>query len=295
MSEVLVTIGIPFLNSQNTLLDAIRSIFAQTYTNWELLLVDDGSSDSSLEIAKSINDSRVRVISDGKNKKLPARLNQIVKLAQGEYIMRMDADDICSPIRIQKQVEFLQAHSDVDVVGTSILYLNENRIPLGVSIMPTEHQDICKKPMRFFSLCHPSIMARKDWYQRNAYNETNLFAEDFELWLNSYETSKFSNIVEPYYFYVLGCEFNLRKQFIARKSTAKFIFERLKKTNLKKAILYWLQQYIKFAITAVMFGVGMKTKLIARRYQPITTQEKNRYQEMLDSIEQTPISTRSTI
>ncbi len=74
-----VSIGIPFYNNEQTLVDTIRSVFAQTYQGWELILVDDGSSDRSLEIARSVDDERVRVITDGQNKKLPARLNQIAQ------------------------------------------------------------------------------------------------------------------------------------------------------------------------------------------------------------------------
>jgi glycosyltransferase involved in cell wall biosynthesis len=72
-----MTIGIPFYNAEAYLGDAIRSIFAQTYHDWELILVDDGSTDRSLEIARAVRDPRVRVISDGQNRRLPYRLNQI--------------------------------------------------------------------------------------------------------------------------------------------------------------------------------------------------------------------------
>jgi len=81
-----VTIGLPFYNAEKYLTDAIRAVFAQTHQHWELILIDDGSTDGSLKIAKSVQDPRVRVYSDGKNKKLAARLNEITKLAKYEYI-----------------------------------------------------------------------------------------------------------------------------------------------------------------------------------------------------------------
>src|SRR5690554_4188978 len=89
-----VSIGIPFFNAEAYLLDAIKSVFAQTHQNWELILLDDGSTDRSLEIARSIDDPRVRVYSDGQNKHLAARLNEIARLARYEYLARMDADDL---------------------------------------------------------------------------------------------------------------------------------------------------------------------------------------------------------
>ena len=100
----LVTIAIPFYNPGPAFEDAIKSVFAQTYTNWELLLVNDGSTDDSLEKALAIKDSRVQVINDGKNLGLGARLNQIAQLASGEYLARMDADDIMHPERIENKL-----------------------------------------------------------------------------------------------------------------------------------------------------------------------------------------------
>ena len=97
----LISVGIPFYNSEKYLADAIKSVLAQTFQNWELILVDDGSTDNSLETAREFEkqDSRIRVISDGKNKKLPARLNQIIAESKGEYIARMDAESFAETNR----------------------------------------------------------------------------------------------------------------------------------------------------------------------------------------------------
>lgn len=104
----MITIGIPFYNAEAYLADAIKSVLAQTFKEWELILVDDGSSDNSLKIAKEFEkkDSRIRVISDGLNKKLPARLNQIINKARFNIIARMDADDLMDIERSEKQYFF---------------------------------------------------------------------------------------------------------------------------------------------------------------------------------------------
>src|SRR5215207_5701854 len=114
-----VTIGLPFYNAANTLASAVRSVFAQTYHDWELILVNDGSSDRSLEIADAVKDPRIRVMSDGRNKGLAARLNEITSSACGRYIARMDADDLMHPDRLARQVALLQTRPRVDVVGTA--------------------------------------------------------------------------------------------------------------------------------------------------------------------------------
>ena len=102
----MVTIGLPFYNAEKYLALAIESVLQQTYTNWELLLLDDGSTDNSLSIAQSYaqKDSRIKVISDGKNKNLATRLNELPSLAQGLYLARMDADDIMHSARIVKTI-----------------------------------------------------------------------------------------------------------------------------------------------------------------------------------------------
>ena len=123
----MVTIGLPFYNAEKYLALAIESVLQQTYTNWELLLLDDGSTDNSLSIAQSYaqKDSRIKVISDGKNKNLATRLNELPSLAQGLYLARMDADDIMLPARIERQLAVLKAHPEIDVLGTNAYIIND--------------------------------------------------------------------------------------------------------------------------------------------------------------------------
>ena len=106
----LISIGIPFYNAEKYLKFAIQSVIAQSYQNWELILVDDGSSDNSLEIAQdfALKDARIRVICDGKNRKLPYRLNQLILESKGDFIARMDADDIMHPDRLLIQLTYLK-------------------------------------------------------------------------------------------------------------------------------------------------------------------------------------------
>ena len=105
----LVYVGIPFYNAEKYLDYAIRSVLNQTYTNWKMTLIDDGSTDSSLALArKYTSDTRVKVISDGRNKGLVYRLNELVKLSDCKYFVRMDADDIMHPQRLEKQLRYLE-------------------------------------------------------------------------------------------------------------------------------------------------------------------------------------------
>jgi glycosyltransferase involved in cell wall biosynthesis len=195
-----VTIGLPFYNNQNTLKQAIQSVFAQDYQDWELILIDDGSKDNSLEIARSVLDPRVRVISDGTNKGLSARLNQIASIAEGRYLARMDADDIMHPERIKRQVYFLEKNPKVDIVGTGTYIIDKQSSVTGARGITSEKYD-CYRIFKSSLFIHPTILGRTEWFRQNPYSTTHLRAEDKELWIRTYNSSNFHIMHEPLFFY----------------------------------------------------------------------------------------------
>jgi len=198
-----ITIGIPFYNAELYLADAIRSIFAQTYQDWELILVDDGSTDRSLEIARSVKDRRVRVISDGQNKHLPYRLNQIAAEAKYDLIGRMDADDLISPERFEKEVLFLDNHPEIDLVTTGICSISNSKRPVGVR-SDSGDDSITGRTLVLgrHPICHAAILGRKSWFSRNRYDES-LEGGDYELWIRAFSKNdlKIHVIKEPLYYY----------------------------------------------------------------------------------------------
>ncbi|MEN8626679.1 glycosyltransferase family 2 protein [Psychrobacter proteolyticus] len=205
-NEKYISIGIPFYNAEKYLEDAICSILAQTHNYWELILIDDGSTDGSLEIAREFEkkDSRIRVISDGLNKKLPYRLNQIIDESQHGYIARMDADDLISSTRIETQFNYLYKNPTIDLVSTGILSLKNDLTLVGYRC--TSSQKIITKADAIVGttgIIHASIIAKKSWFNRNRYNENNSLAEDYELWLNAFLKNdlKVGFIEEPLYYY----------------------------------------------------------------------------------------------
>lgn len=197
-STSLISIGIPFYNAQQYLGYAIESVLSQTYENWELILVDDGSSDNSLAIANMYakEDSRIRVISDGLNKKLPARLNQLIDESKYKYIARMDADDIMHPERLEKQLSFLEVNKRYDLVSTGLVSIdNCNRVQ---GYRKVDHlYDRFSILKTSYPVVHPSVMARRSWFERNKYSEKYPRAEDFELWTRAISNKDFKMAVLP--------------------------------------------------------------------------------------------------
>lgn len=198
-----ITIAIPFYNAEHYLKDATKSVFAQTHKDWELILIDDGSTDNSLAIAKSINDPRVSVYSDGKNKKLAARLNEITHLAKFDFIARMDADDLMHPQRLEIQYNILKNNPDLDMVSTGV-YSVLNDLTLvgkrGSNFTNLSHEDIISKRE---GLIHASLLVKKNWYKNNFYDESLSIAQDLDLWLRSSKNDKLNavSIDKPLYIY----------------------------------------------------------------------------------------------
>jgi glycosyltransferase involved in cell wall biosynthesis len=194
MSDPLITIGLPLFNADRTLGEAIRSIRSQTYGHWELLIIDDGSSDRSPEVAieAQANDSRIRFSRDDRHIGLPGRLNQALGLARGELFARMDADDIAYPRRFERQVRFLRAHPDVDVVGSQMMIFGSDGTAKGVRRCRSTHAEICAHPQWGFRVFHPTWTGRTSWFARYGYRAG--YAEDQDLLLRAYRESRFANL-----------------------------------------------------------------------------------------------------
>ena len=162
----LVTICIPFYNCEKYLDFAIRSTLNQTYKNWELILLNDGSTDNSLYIAKKyLTDIRVKLHSDGINRGLVYRLNESIDLANGQFYARMDADDIMHPKRIEIEVEYLIKYN-VDIIGSSIYIIDNNNNIIGKRECNYNKltKDLILNGKRF---AHPTIMGKTRWFKEN--------------------------------------------------------------------------------------------------------------------------------
>jgi len=181
-----VTVLMPVYNGERYLREAIDSILSQTFRDFEFLIIDDGSTDSSVKIIQSYRDGRIRFIGNEMNIGLPSTLNKGIELASGEYIVRMDSDDISLPTRIEKQVRFMDNNPEVGVCGTWIKYIGVPRRPWRSSIykFPTKHKDIKSRLLFGSNFCHPSVIMRKSLVERFhlRYDPEHYYTEDYGLW-----------------------------------------------------------------------------------------------------------------
>lgn len=283
-----ISIGIPFFNAEKYLEDAIKSVLAQTFKNWELILVDDGSTDRSLEIAQSFVDPRIRIIADGCNRRLPYRLNQIINEAKYDLIARMDADDLMAVDRLEKQVKVLNENPEIDLVVTSLYSIGNKNEILGKRIF-SNHQMQPKEILQgLTNLLHPSLLARKAWCQRNLYQIDNCLAEDYELWLSAAIKNDFNYLVmqEPLYFY-REVE-NVKKEKMVRgyntqiKVIKKYYKNTISDIDKNKIILKF---QVKKIVVRILNFLNLMQVLQIRRITSVSDQDKDFYASQLKIIE----------
>lgn len=188
----LLTVAMPVFNAGIHLRLALLSVMNQTFENWELLLIDDGSTDASVDAVREIADSRVRIIHDGQNRGLAARLNEAIDLARGHFFARMDHDDISHPERFALQIQKLLSDPHFDLLGAQCLTISECNEILGVLPNAESHEDICARPWLGFYLPHPTWMGRTQWFRENRYASPGPYCcEDQELLLRTHANSRF--------------------------------------------------------------------------------------------------------
>ena len=194
-----VSVVLPVYNAETWLGAAMNSILAQTFTDFELLVHDDGSTDGSLAILQEFaaRDPRV-VLTSEPNKGLIAVLNQLIAAAQGDLIARMDADDIALPERFAKQVAWLDQNKEYVLLGSSTLMIDADGRPIGVNAAPQGHDTIDDNNLRGITAFeHPSVLMRRTAVlAAGGYHAAFPHAEDIDLWLRLAEVGRVENLAD---------------------------------------------------------------------------------------------------
>ena len=181
---------------ENVLRTAINSILNQTFKDFEFIIINDASENNAEEVILSYKDDRIKYYKNKKNLKVIKTLNKGLKLATGEYIARMDADDISFKKRFEKQVEFLDNNSDIGLVSSSCYMFPNKRIVTP----PNNHEDI-EKILKYSVNCivHPVVMFRRSLIEKYKlkYSLKHLHIEDYQLWIEMSKVTKIYSIAEP--------------------------------------------------------------------------------------------------
>lgn len=278
----LITIGIPVYNCKRFIVDAIKSVLNQSYNNFELIITDDGSTDNTVEEIKKFKDPRIKLIVDGINRGISYRLNQQIEMAKGEFFVRMDGDDLMFPDRVEKQINYLLEHPEIDVVGSSAVIIDDKNNILGI-------RERVKKVISINDLflstrfMHPTVVGRTQWFKKWKYREEFSGCEDFDLWIRSFNNSCFEEIKEPLMFYRDPLKFKL-KTYIIRKFRIIQCDWKLRKYMKGYRIFFYciLKVILTSIIACVLYIMGKDNFVIERRNRKI--KDEDLYKKILCSI-----------
>lgn len=188
-------------NGQDYLHAAMDSILNQTFGDFEFVIIDDGSKDRSIEIVQDYAKRDPRIVFEAReNKGLPAALNYAARMAKGEYLARMDPDDISLPTRFEKQIAFMREHPDVVNVGSRVILIDPYGVAYSVTDHPLVHEELDRDLLKGigWAIVHPVAFMRKTALEKAGwYNENYRTSQDMELWLRMAEIGRLANIAEP--------------------------------------------------------------------------------------------------
>lgn len=278
-----VTVAIPFHDEERHLGAAVRSVLAQTYRDFELLLVDDGSRDDSLRVARELaSDPRIRVISDGGRKHLPARLNEIVREARGELVARMDADDVMHPLRLEREISLIDA-TGADGVGTWAALVDEREEALAVveaSPRGATGADVLVRGL----VPHATLVAKTSWLRTVPYDETLTRAEDRDLWCRVVGRARIDVVPDVLYVVrVSTTEERFLGDYVRGQADLRRVVRRYGPETVGDVTTARLlgASLAKTAAMAVLHRAGLSARLVPRRGRPPTPRERERIAEAL--------------
>jgi len=210
---MMLTVTLPVYNAMPYLPAAVESVLNQSYRDFDFLIVDDGSTDGSADYLRSLCDPRIK-LTVRENRGLGNTLNELFRNSRTEYIARMDADDICEPDRLEKQMAFLRDHGDVVMLGTGIDFIVGNRIVDGFPPL-TKHSEIRQRLLqRRPGVNHPTLVVKRDaWAGVGGYRFAGA-GEDLDFCLRVCDFGRVANAPEPLYHY------RLRKESLTFKTAA---------------------------------------------------------------------------
>ena len=214
-----VTVVLPVFNAGQYLRLAVLSIIGQTFTDWELLVIDDASTDNAIETIADLVDARIRIIRNAANIGLAATLNIGIEQARGRFFARMDQDDVAYPERLARQVALLEENPHIDLCAVRCLAIDARNEVVGALPYAITDEAIRAAPWRGFYLPHPTWMGRLSWFRQHRYAQPGPYlCEDQELLLRGYRASRFATVPEVLFAYRVRDRVNWKKNYKTRKT-----------------------------------------------------------------------------
>lgn len=275
VSTPAVTIGLPVsAQSAEYFEQAVRSVFAQSYRNWELLIVLDGAPAEIVALASAIDDERVRVVLHPQRAGLAKRLNEIAELARGHFIARMDADDVMAPSRLDEQLAVL-GRAGNDLVSARAYTIDDQDALRGLlpeDGRPRDDADYLKSHF----ITHPTVMFTKEWALKHPYDSSYLRGEDKELWFRSRATTKLVKLEQRLLFYRVSRDPDVSKQRISAQHDRRFLKSaaRLAAIPRYRVLIDLLRSHLRQATYGLAARLGGGSILYRRHYRVLPDEER---------------------
>ena len=206
-----ISVVVSAYNSEKYIGYTIKSILKQSFRDFELLIVDDASTDETYKIISSFTDSRIKIFRNDKNVGLTKNINFCIQKAKGKYIARIDSDDICTIDRLAIQYAFMESNPNIDVVGSDAYLINESGKILGVTKEVYTDRDIKQKSIFMNPMIHPTIMVRSNLIKDYMYDEQFRVCQDYDLWVRMIPNCEFRNLDKPLIYYRLNKDGSTRR------------------------------------------------------------------------------------
>lgn len=271
-----VSVVMPVRNVARTVELAVMSIVDQTVRDWELVVLDDGSTDDTVEVLRTLadRDERIHVHVDGRSRGIAQRLNQGVGLARAPYVARMDGDDLSLPERLELQLDLVHRRPEVDLVGAGEMVFSSDGTLRGRRIGPAEHADIVRAPLYGIPVSHPTWLGRRDWFLRHGYDTSADACEDQELLLRASAESTYANVQRVVMAYRED-RIKLDRSVAARRSTARYLVRYGRRHGrTAPALVAAAGQLLRGARDAAAVWSGREELVLRRRVGPATAEDE---------------------
>jgi glycosyltransferase involved in cell wall biosynthesis len=258
----LVSIILPVYNAEKFLKTAIDSVLSQTYQYFELLIINDGSTDNTSNIIQTFNDPRIVFINQLSNKGITYRLNEGIKTATGKYIARIDADDIWHPQKLEKQINILNKNKNLAFIATDFYRIDYQNNILSIDKNSQYNNNLRHNILKKNLFCHSSIILKKEiCLNVNLYDETIKHAEDYHCWIKI--LSKYDGIILPEiltYYRISSNQISFKKRKTQVYYTLKTKFIGFKLINFKLIYLPYLL-YDLYRLSVPDWLISIKRKI----------------------------------
>jgi glycosyltransferase involved in cell wall biosynthesis len=276
----LVSIIMSVLNGAATVGAAVRSIQMQTLQDWELIVIDNGSSDNTASIISGFGDTRIRLIREPPGAGLAIRLNQAVALSRGPFIARMDADDICFPERLARQVERLRQDPALDLLGCGAVVFNDDAELVGELPVGLTNREIAARPFHGFPFPHPTWCGRAAWFRENPYDSELMKAEDQDLLLRTFQNSRFGALEAVLLGYRQN-QLDLRKLLPGRRTFIGALWRYARRSGQFIGPIEGIAAHaLKSAVDIASIGLGFNRSAQRRRLKPVSASTRQHWQDM---------------